>query len=135
MITIGNQEELDSALYAVNLHLLSNDQWRLRIDGRQDVELKDGNFEFSLSFNKLIFSFWTDDTSQSWRVTGYQIKGTAVRLHVTRQMGQSSATFEIRPLSERAEDEEVSLSIKERRRHFELRLSTMVETHLHGCRI
>src|SRR5947208_81189 len=129
MITITTQEEIDTALYAINLHLLSNQEWRLRIDGRQDVELNGSNFEFSLSFNKLIFSFWTDDTSQSWRVTGYQIKGTSVRLHVTRQMGQSRATFEIRPLSERDVDEAISLSIKERRRHFELRLSTLVETY------
>ena len=135
MITIGTQEELDTALYTVNLHLLANDQWRLRTQGQQDVELNGGNFEFSLSFGKLIFSFWTDDKSQSWRVTAYQIKNNALRLQVARQMGQSRATFEIRPLSETADDQEISLSIKERRRHFEARLAVLVESHFPGCRI
>src|SRR5258708_12063575 len=96
--------------------------------GRADAELNGGNFEFSLSFNKLIFSFWTDDTSQSWRVTGYQIKGTSVRMQVARQMGQSRASFEIRPISESVNDDDISLPIKERRRHFEARLTTLLQS-------
>jgi len=101
MITITSQEELDIALYAINLHLLTSCQWRLKIQGKQDVELNGSNFEFSLSFNKLIFSFWTEDTSQSWRVMSYQIKSSTLRMQVARQMGQSRATFEIRRFQKR----------------------------------
>src|SRR5215471_261195 len=110
MIIISTQEDLDTALYAINLHLLGGDQWRLCANGHRDVELSGGNFEVSLLFNKLIFSFWNGDTSQSWRVTGYQIKGACLRMQVARQMGQSRASFDIRPFSESIVEEEISLS-------------------------
>src|SRR5438045_4141177 len=114
MINIATQEEIDAGLYTINLHLLGSDIWRLCSAGKPDVVLNAGSFDFSLSFNKLIFSFWTDDTSQSWRVTGYQIKANTLNLRVARQMGQTKATFEIRPNSETMNEEEAALPIKER---------------------
>ena len=135
MISLTAPENLDAAVYAINLHLLGSDDWLLVCTGHPDRPLAPGCFEFSSSFNKLIFSFWDDDSSQSWRVTDYQIKSNRLKMRVERQMGQVKALFEIRPAAESKDDERVSLSIRERRRQFEGDLCALVEAEIFGAHI
>jgi hypothetical protein len=128
-------DELDSALYAINLYLLGGDEWRLVRAGQPDWVLRAGNFDLSASFGKLIFTFWDDDSSQSWRVMSYQLKPHRLQLQVARQMGQVRTTFEIRSIDESKEEEALSLSNRERRRRFEGALCAVVESSFQGARI
>jgi len=127
-------EEIDSALYAINLYLLGSDQWRMIRPGQADWILVAGCFDLSSSYGKLIFAFWDEDSAQSWRVMSYQLKSTCLRLQVARQLGQVREIFEIKPID--AKDEEISLLPgKERRRQFQGAICALIESAFPGARI
>ena len=92
-------------------------------------------YEFSVEWGKLIFAWWTDDSSQSWRVTGYEIADAELHIKATRGMGRDAITFTLRdPLRWRAHKPE-ELAVAERRANFSALLPQLITEHFADTKI
>src|SRR5947209_18414740 len=129
MIELEKTDDLSDAVDAINLLLLESSEWRLLRPNQSEIEMQAGQFEFAIEYQKLIFSFWTDELSQSWRVTRYELRPGRMKLRVSRQMGMVEATFELRAANQAADDEE-TLSTPQRRRKFEQLICALMEANL-----
>jgi len=108
-------EDLARAKYEIELFLLQAEQWRLLQDSAFRAELLSDNCSIGLEFGKLIFAFWNDELSESWRVLGYEINEERLLLSVSRQLGRISAQIELCPVEM---DTEVAREIQVRRREY-----------------
>ena len=90
MTTLGDNEELAKARYEVELATIDCAELSLFIGETQVATLPRGNFEFSVEWGKLIFAWWDEGVSQSWRVTAYEIYRGELRLRATRGMARET---------------------------------------------
>jgi hypothetical protein len=124
MITITDNETAAQAKYALEQALLDWQEWRL-LAAATELTLSREQFEFSVEWGKLIFAWWNDEHSQSWRVTGYEIERAEIRLRVTRAFERELATLVLRDAARWREQQAVEeLSLTERR---QLYLRTLPE--------
>ena len=118
-----------NAKYEIEQALLGCADWQLWESEKLVTMLMRTTFEFSVEWGKLIFAWWTDDSSQSWRVTNYEIAEAELHLKATRGMGRDTVTFTLRnPLRWRAHKPE-DLAVAERRARFGEWLSQLIAEH------
>src|SRR5262245_41539765 len=90
MITLDDNEELSKARYEVERATLDCSELNLFIDDVPVATLKRGNFEFSVEWGKLIFAWWDEGVSQSWRVMAYELNPGRLRLRAMRGMSRDT---------------------------------------------
>jgi hypothetical protein len=117
------------AKYEIEQALLAAADWQLW-EGEELVEtLARDAYEFSVEWGKLIFAWWTDDSSQSWRVTAYELAAAELHCQATRGMGRATVTFTLRdPLRWRAHRPE-DLAVTERRARYSTLLPQLINEH------
>ncbi len=72
-------------------------EWFISQDGRVPLEIKRGEFDFSVAHGRLIFSSWTQQGSRTWHITDWSRSDEKLILHVSRRMGGEAATIELVP--------------------------------------
>jgi hypothetical protein len=136
MKTLDDNEESAEAKYEIERAMIGCAEMSLFIGGVQTATLARGNFEFSVEWGKLIFAWWDEGVSQSWRVTAYEIDRGELRLRVTRGMSGGTILLTLRnPAKWREMRERENLPLGERRRLYMETLSRLITKSFPGARI
>lgn len=95
MVPITNNDDAIRAKYELERALLDSARQLLAGDAVL-ANLTRANYEISIAWGKLIFAWWDQEQSQSWRVAAYEIGDAEVQLQVTRGNGREKAVFFLR---------------------------------------
>lgn len=93
---IIDSDAASAAKYEIERALLENDNWLLLSEESPKIALRRDSFEFSVEWGKLIFSWWTEGSSQSWRVTAYEIRKAEIHFRASRGAGKDIFYFSLR---------------------------------------
>lgn len=72
-ILLTTVEQIAKAKYDIELWLLEDREFNFYKEKKFFV-LSRNHLSFTVEFNKLIFAYWTLETSESWKVISYQTK-------------------------------------------------------------
>lgn len=98
------------------------------------ADITSSNWEFGVEWGKLIFAWWDETHSQSWRVTAYELDDAEVRLRATRGLGNELATLTLRNQSKwRNKIEFENLELAERRQLYAQTLSELLALHFESA--
>ncbi|QQS45809.1 MAG: hypothetical protein IPM66_18025 [Acidobacteriota bacterium] len=92
---VTDRDQAIAAKYEIEQSML---EWPDRVlidEERPAIELDRSAFELSVDWGKLIFAWWDDENSQSWRVLAYGIETGCVNLLTTRGMGIEKRLFRL----------------------------------------
>lgn len=87
------ERDASSIREIINAHY----DWFMSINGRTPLSLTTGEFEFSASTGRLIFSCWTQTGARVWRVKSWQWSADKLSLQASRRMGAEEVTIELIP--------------------------------------
>jgi hypothetical protein len=136
MKTLGDNEESAKARYEIERATIDCAELSLFIGDAQEATLSRGNFEFGVEWGKLIFAWWDEGVSQSWRVTAYEIDRGELRLRATRGMGRETTLLTLRdPAKWREICGRENLPLGERRRRYAKTLSRLITKRFNGARV
>jgi hypothetical protein len=136
MKVINGSEESAKARYEIEHETIDSAEMGLFIDDVQEATLTRGNFEFSVEWGKLIFAWWGDGISQSWRVTAYEFDHGELRLRATRGMSGETTLLTLRdPVKWRYGSREREKPPGERRRLYAETLSRLITKSLDGAKV
>src|SRR5262249_16718051 len=136
MKTLGDNEESAKARYEIERAMIDCAELGLFIGDVQAATLARGNFEFSVEWGKLIFAWWDEGVSQSWRVTAYAIDRGELRLRATRGMARETTLLTLRdPAKWREMRECENLPAGERRRKYAETLSGLISKSFNGMKV
>jgi len=136
MLPITNNEEAAAAKYALERAMLDCSSWQLFAGEALLSTVPPSGCELSVEWGKLIFAWWDDQRSQSWRVTAYEIEAAELRLQVTRGMGREVATLTLRDEAKWRERRAVEeLGLYERRRDYAQTLTRLLAAHFNHARL
>jgi hypothetical protein len=136
MKTLSDNEEAAKARYEVESATIDCLEISLFIGDVQAATLARGDFEFSVEWGKLIFAWWGDGVSQSWRVTAYEIGRGELRLRAARGMFGETALLTLRdPAKWLDMPERRNLPPGERRRVYAETLSRLITKSFDGVKI
>src|SRR5499426_2188871 len=136
MKTLSDNEESAEARYEIERATIECAELNLFIGGVQAATLARGNFEFGVEWGKLIFAWWDEGVSQSWRVTAYEIDRGELRLRATRGMGSETTILTLRdPANWREMRERENLPPGERRRRYAKTLSRLITKSFNGAKV
>jgi len=136
MKTLSDNEESAEARYEIERAMIDCAELSLFIGGVQAATLARGNFEFGVEWGKLIFAWWDEGVSQSWRVTAYEIDRGELRLQATRGMARETTLLTLRdPTKWREIRERENLPLGERRRNYAETLSRLITKSFNGIRV
>lgn len=98
MQIITDNPSAAQAKYALEVALLQAVEWKF---SNPDLGLAlpltyPAQFEFSVQWGKLIFTWWTEQATQSWRIVGYQVIQDEIRLRATQSFGRNLTTLILR---------------------------------------
>lgn len=134
MIAITDNETAAQAKYAIELALLSGTDWQMLANDEFVTELRPEQNEFSVAWSKLIFAWWNDEQSQSWRVTHYEITTAEITLRATRGLAKETAVIVLRDVQRwRARQQTLNLPADERRRLYGSVLAQAITSHYNGA--
>ena len=103
MNQITDNTSAAKAKYELEQTLLAARDWQLWEGEKWVTRLARDQFEFSVEWGKLIFAWWTDNSSQSWRLTAYEIADAELYCQATRGMGRETVIFTLRdPIQQEA---------------------------------
>ncbi|MGH9855785.1 MAG: hypothetical protein ACREBD_38615, partial [Blastocatellia bacterium] len=136
MKTLCDNEESAKARYEIECAMIGCAELSLFINDVQAATLARGNFEFSVEWGKLIFAWWGEGVSQSWRVTAYEIDRGELRLRAARGMAREMTLLTLRdPAKWREMRERENLPLGERRRVYAEALSSLITKSFDGAKI
>lgn len=136
MKTLGDNEESAKARYEIERATIDCAEMSLFIGDVQAATLARGNFEFGVEWGKLIFAWWDEGVSQSWRVTAYEIDRGELRLRAARGLAHETTLLILRdPAKWREMRGRENLPLDERRRRYAETLSRLITKSFNGARI
>jgi hypothetical protein len=136
MKPLDDKEESAKARYEIERAMIDCGELSLFIGEVQAATLARDNFEFSVEWGKLIFAWWDEGVSQSWRVTAYEIERGELRLRATRGMAREMTLLTLRDPGRRREMLERENSPPgERRRRYAETVARLITNSFDGARI
>src|SRR5262245_52273336 len=136
MKTLADNEESAKARYEIERAMIECAEISLFIGDVQAATLARSNIEFSVEWGKLIFAWWEEGVSQSWRVTAYEIYRGELRLQAARGMSGETTLLTLRdPARWRQMSELEDLPPGERRRVYAETLSRLITKSFDGLKI
>ncbi len=133
---IIDSEAASAAKYEIERALLTNDSWFLLHEEFPRIELSRDSFEFSVEWGKLIFSWWTEGSSQSWRVTAYEIENSEIHFRATRGTGKDVFYFSLRDEAHwRSTNNKTVLAANELRANYAELLTAILQENFHDLRV
>jgi hypothetical protein len=134
MNQISDPTTAAKAKYEIEQFLLVGTDWQLWEGERLLATISRTSSEFSVEWGKLIFAWWTDDSSNSWRVTAYQIVAAELQFTALRGRGRETIRFLLRdPL--RWQQQPETLAIAERRVQFSDLFTQIISEHFNAVQI
>lgn len=135
MNQISDSTTAAQAKYEIEQALLAAHDWQLWEGEALLTTLARPTSEFSVEWGKLIFAWWTDESSQSWRVTDYEIAEAELHLKATRGMGRDTVTFTLRDALRWRADKPEDVTVAERRAAFATLLSQLLHEHFSDVQV
>ncbi|MGH9843484.1 MAG: hypothetical protein ACREEM_32500 [Blastocatellia bacterium] len=136
MIPVPDNEAAATALYEIERALLDVAGWELYIGDRFAGAMDRGNFDFSLEWGKLIFAWWDDANSQSWRVSAYERDGAELRLQASRGLDRERAILTLRdPAGWREAQEAEARGSPKQRKEFARSLARLLAATPGGAKV
>ena len=140
MTTLSDNEGAAKARYLIELATIDCAELSLFIGETQVATLARDAFQFSVEWGKLIFAWWDEGVSQSWRVTAYEIDRGELRLQATRGMARETTLLALRDPARlhegrRKNPEIENLPLGERRKVYAETLSRLIASNFNGARI
>ena len=96
MNVVNSNEDSVKARYEIERATIDCAEMGLFIDDVPETTLMQGDFEFSVEWGKLIFAWWGEGLSQSWRVMAYEFDQGELRLRATRGMSGETTLLILR---------------------------------------
>jgi hypothetical protein len=136
MIPVANNEDAAAAKYALERAMLGCSTWQVFAGEASLTTIHDTNCELSVEWGKLIFAWWDDQRSQSWRVTAYEIEEAELLMQVTRGLGREMTTLTLRNEAKWREKLAVEdMALPERRRAYAQTLASLLAARFGGIRL
>ncbi len=136
VIPITDNEEATRARYEIERAVFDGAERQLLAGDVVVATLPRGNFEFSVEWGKLIFSWWNEEASQSWRVVAYEVDRAELRLQAARGMAREMAILTLRdPVKWRQAREFENLPLGERRKLYAKLLAQLITSKFEGSRV
>lgn len=136
MIPIATNDDAAEARYAIQRAMLENNKWQLLVGQSTLTSLTKDNFELSVEWGKLIFTWWDNDHSQSWRITAYEIDEAEIRLQAMRGLASELTPLTIRDENRWREKLEFdNLGIGERRRYYSELLAQLLTARFGNAKL
>ena len=136
MIPITDNEGAARAKYELELALLGGSDWQLHAGESPPTWLERGSYELSVEWGKLIFAWWADGRSESWRVTGYEVGPVELKLRATRGPGRGPVELALRdPARVRSRRRPEESSAAERRARYAAGLARLIALRHPGARV
>lgn len=136
MIPIPDSEAAADARYEIERALLGGARWELFVGDSPAGSVDRSNSEFNVEWGKLIFAWWGEAHSQSWRVIAWEQSEAELRLQATRGMGRETAILTLRdPVRWRELQQTENLSLEERRNNYAQLLARLIAAKFDGARI
>ncbi|MGH9769330.1 MAG: hypothetical protein ACREAB_18040 [Blastocatellia bacterium] len=136
MTPLNDNEELAKARYEIERATIDCAELSLFIGDALAATLKRGNFEFSVEWGKLIFAWWDEGVSQSWRVMAYELDRGELRLQAARGMAREMSVLTLRnPARWREIRELEDLPLGERRKVYAETLARLVTNNFDGAKV
>jgi hypothetical protein len=136
MIPITNSDDASTSRYELERALLDTESRQLLVGDEVTAVLDRHNCELSVEWGKLIFAWWNEEQTQSWRVLSYEIDQAEVRLRVSRGMGRETTVLTLRdPVKWRAAQESENLGLDQRRKLFGELLAKLLTASFNGARV
>jgi hypothetical protein len=128
---ISDIETATNARYEIERVLMGNALWELMIGDLPATTLSKTQFEFQLAWGKLIFLWWDENHSQSWRIHAYEVGGGTVRLQAVRGLGRELILIVLRDPA-RPAPISGSQNLLERKKWYRMLLAGLLERELGG---
>ncbi len=136
MKPVTDSEGAAQAKYEIELALLKSADWQMLVNDELINELQPGSYEFSVEWHKLIFAWWDDERSQSWRVTNYEIAQAEISLRASRGLAKENVNLTLRDAQRwRAQQQLRELPASERRSGYGGILAQLIAGHFVGAKI
>ncbi|MGE0131089.1 MAG: hypothetical protein AB7U82_23675 [Blastocatellales bacterium] len=136
MTPLNDNEELAKARYEIERAMIDCVELSLLIGDEPLATLTRNNFEFSVEWGKLIFAWWDEGVSQSWRVMAYEIDRGELRLQAARGVGRETAILTLRDPGEWREIRELeNLPREDRRKIYTETLARLITNNFDGARV
>jgi len=137
MTTLSENEEVVNARYEIERATIDCAELNLFIGDAQVATLARGNFEFSVEWGKLIFAWWGEGVSQSWRVIAYEIDHGELRMQAARGMSREAAVLTLSNPSiwQARRQARQRLPSGERRKIYAQTLARLVTNNFDGARV
>ncbi len=133
---IIDSDTASATKYEIERALLANNEWILLTDDSPQIAMSRENFEFSVEWGKLIFSWWTESSSQSWRVTAYEVKEAEIIFRASRGTGKDTFYFVLRDAANwRSSINKKELAANELRTNYAELLSAILQENFHDLRV
>ena len=133
---IIDSDTASAVKYEIERALLANNDWLVLMDESPQIALCRSNFEFSVEWGKLIFSWWTDSSSQSWRVTAYEVKEAEIIFRASRGTGKDIFYFSLRDaVNWRSTNNKTALAANELRANYAELLTAILQENFHDLRV
>lgn len=136
VIPIQDAAAAAQAKYEIERALLNAVEWQLFTPDGLLAVLTRSQFEFSVEWGKLIFAWWDNARSQSWRVTAYLSEEAELRFQVTHGLGRDATWLTLRDESRwRAAQATAQLSRAEQRGDYATLLRQLLCQHFPALRV
>lgn len=136
MTPLNENEELAKARYEIERATIDCAELNLLIGDEPVAALTPDNFEFSVEWGKLIFAWWSEGVSQSWRVMAYEIDRGELRLQASRGLGRETTILTLRdPDKWREICGLENLPLGERRKVYAQTLARLITNNFEGAKI
>jgi hypothetical protein len=96
MIPVTGSKAAAEGKYNLESIIYDEGGWHLFVGDTMIAPLDRYNSELSVQWGKLIFAWWDNEHSQSWRVIAYEIDDSNIYLQVSRGMARNTTTLTLR---------------------------------------
>ncbi len=136
MIAITDRDHAEKAKYQLECALIDGGERQVILSDLPLATLKRENIELSVEWGKLILTWWDEHSSQSRRVTAYQIEPAELRLHVARGPAREISLLILRdPLRWAAARQDRDCGLDERRKNYAILLAGLIKSGFPGIHL
>ncbi|MBN8724093.1 MAG: hypothetical protein J0M03_14240 [Acidobacteria bacterium] len=128
-ILLTTVEQIAKAKYDIELWLLEDREFNFYKEKKFFV-LSRNHLSFTVEFNKLIFAYWTLETSESWKVISYQTKQNQLFVEILVPFQKKTITYLLEKKVPKTQI--TNLDKKAIRANYLMLLEKLIKQHFYG---